>query len=69
MFTETTGDPNDGPLRVDRATLRFLDVDTLGGFLAEARFEIEAQYGGWFEESLDPTSPEVVTVARTERRT
>jgi hypothetical protein len=66
-FTETTSDPEGGPLRVDRASLRFLDVDALGRFLADAGFAIEAQYGGWFQESLDTASPEVVTVARIER--
>ena len=64
-FTETTSDPDGGPLRVDRASLRFLDVDTLAGFLADAGFEIEAQYGGWLREPLDPGSPEIVTLART----
>jgi len=67
-FTETTSDPDGTPLRVDRASLRFLDLDTLGGFLADAGFEIEAQYGGWLREALDSTSPEIVTVARTTRR-
>ena len=68
-FTETTSDPDSGPLRVDRASLRFLDVDTLGGFLADAGFEIEAHHGGWFREPFDSTSPEIVTVARAVRHT
>jgi len=68
-FTETTSDPDGGPLRVDRASLRFLDVDTLGSFLADAGFQIEAQYGGWFQEPLDSASPEIITVARIERGT
>lgn len=63
-LTETTSDPGGAPLRVDRASLRFLDVDTLAGFLADAGFGIEAQYGGWFREPLDSTSPEIITVAR-----
>jgi ubiquinone/menaquinone biosynthesis C-methylase UbiE len=63
--TETTSDPDGAPLRVDRASLRFLDVDTLAGFLADAGFQIEAQYGGWFREPLDPASPEIITVARS----
>lgn len=63
-LTETTSDPNGAPLRVDRASLRFLDVDTLAGFLADAGFEIEAQYGGWLREPLDPGSPEIITIAR-----
>jgi SAM-dependent methyltransferase len=63
-FTETTDDADGAPLRVDRASLRFLDVDTLGGFLAGAGFEIEAQYGGWLREPLALESPEIITVAR-----
>lgn len=63
-FTETTSDTDGGRLRVDRASLRFLDVDTLWSFLADAGFEIEAQYGSWLREALDPTSPEIVSIAR-----
>jgi len=63
-LTETTSDADGVPLRVDRAGLRCLDVDALAGFLADAGFEIEAQYGGWFGEPLDPASPEIITVAR-----
>jgi hypothetical protein len=63
-LTETTSDPGGVPLRVDRASLRFLDVATLADFLIDAGFEIEAQYGGWFREPLDPASPEIITVAR-----
>jgi hypothetical protein len=62
-FTETTSDPEDGPLRVDRASLRFLDVDTLEGFLADAGFQIEERYGDWRRRPLDSTSPEIITVA------
>ena len=39
-FTETTSDPDGAQLRVDRASLRFLDVDALAGFLADAGFAI-----------------------------
>jgi SAM-dependent methyltransferase len=63
-FTETTSDPDGAPLRVDRASLRFLAVDTLTGLLADAGFQVEARYGGWPREPLDPASPEIVTVAR-----
>jgi hypothetical protein len=51
-------------LRVDRASLRFLDADALAGFLADAGFQIEAQYGGWSRQPLDPASPEIITLAR-----
>ena len=64
-LTETTADADETPLRVDRASLRFLDVDALRDFLAEAGFLIEAQYGSWLREPLASTSPEIVTIART----
>lgn len=63
-LTETTSDAHGAALRVDRASLRFLDVETLAGFLADAGFEIEAQYGGWMREALDPASREIITIAR-----
>jgi SAM-dependent methyltransferase len=63
-LTETTSDPDGARLRVDRASLRFLDVDNLAGFLAGAGFQIESQYGGWLREPLAPTSPEIITIAR-----
>jgi len=62
-LTETTSAANGTPLRVDRAGLRFVDAGTLAGFLADAGFEVEAQYGGWLREPLQPASPEIVTVA------
>lgn len=62
-LTETTSDPDGSPLRVDRAALRFLDVDTLARFLGNAGFTIEAQHGGWSREALGPESPEIITVA------
>lgn len=63
-LTETTSDPDGTPLRMDRASLRFLDVGALADFLVDAGFEIEAQYGGWLGEPLGPASPEIVTLAR-----
>jgi SAM-dependent methyltransferase len=63
-LTETTSDPNGTPLRVDRASLRFLDLDTLAAFLSDSGFTIEAQYGGWFREPLTQTSPEIITIAQ-----
>jgi len=65
-LTETTSTPEGAPLRVDRASLRFLDVDRLRTFLAEAGFGIEAQYGGWSRQPLAPASPEIVTIARAD---
>lgn len=67
-LTETTSDPDGRPMRVDRASLRFLDVDTLAGFLDGAGFEIEAQYGGWLQEPFRPESPEIITIAAARSR-
>jgi SAM-dependent methyltransferase len=66
-LTETTSDREGTPLRVDRASLRFLDVDTLAAFLSGAGFRIEAQYGDWSRAPLTRTSPEIITIARTQR--
>ncbi|WP_406011931.1 class I SAM-dependent methyltransferase [Streptomyces sp. NBC_00984] len=63
-FTGTTAEPDGTVLRIDRASLRFLDVVTLDRFLAEAGFEIEARYGDWHRRPVTPTSQEIVTVAR-----
>jgi SAM-dependent methyltransferase len=67
-LTETTSDQRGVPLRVDRATLRFLDIDTLARFLATAGFQIESQYGDWSREPLDTASAEIITVARVPRK-
>ncbi|WP_433434987.1 class I SAM-dependent methyltransferase [Nonomuraea sp. CA-141351] len=63
-FTETTSDHDGAVLRVDRASLRFLDVPKLGAFLGEAGFEIEAQYGDWHHEPVSDASRSIVTIAR-----
>ena len=63
-LTETTGDASGTPLRVDRASLRFPDVPTLGTFLTEAGLAIDAQYGDWRRGPVTDGSPEIITVAR-----
>lgn len=63
-LVETTSGPDGEVLRVDRSRLRFLDVPTLGAFLAEAGFVIEAQYGDWQRGPVTDTSGEIVTIAR-----
>jgi SAM-dependent methyltransferase len=63
-MAETTSDPDGTVLRVDRASLRFLDVPTLGAFLAEAGFAIEAQYGAWDRSPVTDTSRGIITIAR-----
>jgi SAM-dependent methyltransferase len=62
-LTETTSDRDLRPLRVDRATLRFLGVDELDRFLSSAGFLLEVRYGGWHGEALAEDSAEIVTVA------
>ncbi|MBQ1079890.1 class I SAM-dependent methyltransferase [Nocardiopsis sp. B62] len=49
---------------VSRSKLRFLDADRLNGFLAEAGFEVTAQYGYWDRSPLTDTSQEIITFAR-----
>ena len=63
-FTETTARPDATILRIDRASLRFLDAQTLGTFLAGAGFRIEAQYGDWHRGPITATSREIITIAR-----
>ena len=63
-FTETTGDPDGTVLRVDHASLRFLDVPQLEAFLTGAGFAIEAQYGDWHRGPVTGASREIVTIAR-----
>ncbi|MFE0171199.1 class I SAM-dependent methyltransferase [Streptomyces sp. NPDC059002] len=65
-FTESVGTPDGGVLRVDRATLRFLDARTLGDFLAGAGLAVEAQYGDWEGGPVTAGSREIVTIARRE---
>jgi len=63
-LTETTRDANGVALRVDRGSIRFLDAGTLAALLTEAGFEIDAQYGAWSREPLEPASREIITIAR-----
>jgi SAM-dependent methyltransferase len=63
-FSGTTAEPGGAILRVDHASLRFLDVATLARFLSGAGFEIEAQYGDWLRSPITETSREIITIAR-----
>ncbi|MFE7524587.1 hypothetical protein ACFU7Y_02550 [Kitasatospora sp. NPDC057542] len=38
----------------------------LGRFLADAGFEVEAQYGDWNREPITASSREIITIARRE---
>lgn len=63
-MTETTSDLDGTELHVGRGRLRFLDVPTLGGFLTEAGFTIEAQYGNADRGPVTDASREILTIAR-----
>ncbi len=63
-LTETTSDPNGTPLRVDRASLRFLAVEEVDRVLSDAGFLVETRYGDWHGVSCEAGSPEIVTIAR-----
>ncbi len=63
-FTGTTAEPNGPVLRIDRATLRFLDVASLNTFLTDAGLNIQAQYGDWHHGPITTASREIITIAR-----
>jgi SAM-dependent methyltransferase len=63
-FTGIAAAPDGTVLRTDRTSLRFLDVAALAAFLADAGFEIEAQYGDWDLGPVTGASKEIITVAR-----
>lgn len=66
-FTHTfTCDRWDQP-EMSHSTLRFLDQDALGEFLAEAGLIVVEQFGDWDRSPLTAASPEIITVVR--RRT
>ncbi|MFF1925142.1 methyltransferase domain-containing protein [Streptomyces sp. NPDC058221] len=63
-FAGTAADPDGTVLHTDRSVLRFLAPAPLNARLADAGFEIGAQYGDWDRGPLTGTSREIVTVAR-----
>jgi SAM-dependent methyltransferase len=63
-FTETTATRTGEPLRVDRASLRFLDAEGVDRALGVAGFEVEARYGDWSRGPFTAASDNIVTVAR-----
>ncbi|NEA38659.1 class I SAM-dependent methyltransferase [Streptomyces sp. SID11385] len=60
----TLADAEGRVLRVLGESLRFLGVTELNGFLAEAGFLVEEQYGDWDRAPLGEAGPEIITVAR-----
>lgn len=63
-FHGTVAEPDGTVLRVDSESLRFLEVRALNALLADAGFEIEAQYGDWDREPITAASREIITIAR-----
>jgi SAM-dependent methyltransferase len=63
-LTETTATRNGDPLRVDRASLRFLSAEALDGYLADAGFAVVERYGDFTGGPFTPDSKTIVTVAR-----
>ncbi|HWK80638.1 MAG TPA: class I SAM-dependent methyltransferase [Thermomicrobiales bacterium] len=62
-FTESTCDRDGWPLRVDRATFRFLPLEALNARLHAAGFVVEAQSGDYDGTPFTPDAAEIVTVA------
>jgi hypothetical protein len=65
-FIVSTTTPNGLPLRVDRASLRFLSARALDAHLADAGFTIIERYGDFTGGPFTATSETIVTVARRE---
>jgi hypothetical protein len=63
-LSETTAEMDGTVLRVDRGSLRFWDAATLGGFLADAGFEVEARFGDFQRGPITGSSAVVVVIAR-----
>jgi SAM-dependent methyltransferase len=63
-LTETVADAGGTVLRVDRGSLRFLDVATLNGFLGESGLAVDEQFGDWERGPITGASPEIITLAR-----
>jgi SAM-dependent methyltransferase len=66
-LSETTRSTDGTVLRVDRSSLRFLDVGTLNRFLDEAWFTVAEQYGDWDGSPVSAASREIITLARRDR--
>jgi SAM-dependent methyltransferase len=67
-FAQTFTGPSWDRPQVSSSTLRFLDRDSLGSFLAEAGLEVEAQFGDWDRGPVTAASPEIITIVRRSRR-
>lgn len=63
-FSQTYESPAWDAPRLSRSVLRFLDAAGVAGFLTEAGFVLEEQFGDFDRRALTPESPEIVTIAR-----
>ncbi len=63
-ITETLSSPSWDAPYAEKGRLRFLNVEALNAFLAEAGFGIDAQYGDWAGGPFTPTAREIITIAR-----
>ncbi|MGV9770723.1 class I SAM-dependent methyltransferase [Streptosporangium sp. NPDC003464] len=63
-LTETTSEADGEVLWVDRGNLRFLDVPELRGFLDEAGFVVEEQFGDWTRGPVTDSSRVIIMIAR-----
>jgi len=62
VVSEKISDLDGKELREDRATFRFMGLPKLVEFLEGAGFRVEDQFGGWQNEPLVETSPEIITL-------
>ena len=63
-LTETLSSPSWDEPYAETGRLRFLSLQALNAFLAEAGFTIDAQYGDWAGGPFTPTAREIITIAR-----
>lgn len=63
-FTTTYASPGWDRPQVSRSTLRFLDADSLAGFLADAGLAVAEQFGDWDRRPVTSASLEIITLAR-----
>jgi hypothetical protein len=63
-FKTTYESPSWDAPKFSESTLRFLDVPSLGEFVAEAGLVVDEQCGYWDRTPVTDTSPEIITVVR-----
>lgn len=63
-FTATYSSPGWTQSETSHSTLRFLGVGELMGFLEDAGFAVEEQFGDWDRSPAGDQRPEIITLAR-----